>query len=1060
MIEEKVNQNIENIDIAKLNCGLAILHYDGMYVTCISASDKFYSLFGFSKSEYINLAENKYGFKVCFPEGLIAKKTVFDKYVNNEKYFDMEINAYAKNGNLIWLKFNFTVVEKRNNEYLLNAVAVDVTNEKAPKYSEREKLLAVVSLSADNMFEYDIENDIFILSVIRNGEWSEIERYTDFETEWKNSKIVHEDDIELFEKFCDNLKLGNDNCVSEIRLQKEDNTYCWNRLNFKTFYNVDDKPERVVGKMTNISAHKETEKRLIEKAERDPLTKIYNKSTTRSLIRNFLQIDPTDSYDALIIVDVDNFKAVNDNLGHLFGDSILVDLSQELQDLFRSSDVVGRIGGDEFLIFLRGMKQKKHIEEKAADICRIFELLYADNNQGHITGSLGISLFPQDGVTYDELFRKADIALYSSKNEGKNCFTFYSDEEADNSLLDGSLHVNRYKKDTALTAGSNNFDYEIIDFAFDIINKSKDIPSAINLLMAKVGKHFNVSRISVCETVEKPFTMQVTYQWCAKNATPTLYKYVEMEQQNWKSYLSAFDSNDIQFFTNNNNLPDYYSSKLKQQIEDFKIKSMIEYCNFDNGELKAVVNFQDAYVSRVWTIYEARALKTIGKIITTYMFQMRQFEKVNSIVDKLTNFDKLTGLPRFNKFKDKALQYIAESFSDEKFAIVYCDINNFKFINEKYGSDCGDVVLKNFAEKLPDVNSVTPCKCRMYSDKFMSLIRFKNCEDIDTIIRCFINEFVAMEKENFSDSVITVAVGVYIIDNNDSFDMGTAVDNANIARKIAKKSLENSIVIYQDNMKYQINKAMEIVNDAKIAITNHEFIVYYQPKISLHTNKIVGAEALVRWKKDGRIIPPNDFIPYLEKNGMIVNIDFYVYEEVCQFIRRHLDYNRTLVPISLNVSRVHLRNPQFLTNIRALIERNNIPPELIEFELTESVFLENKNAAVSAMTEMKELGFTVSIDDFGSGFSSLNLLKNLPVDILKIDKEFFSNDTFQNNDKIIISSIINMAGKMKISVICEGVETSEQVDFLKENNCDMVQGFYFEKPLPENEFDNFLINNI
>ena len=250
-----------------------------------------------------------------------------------------------------------------------------------------------------------------------------------------------------------------------------------------------------------------------------------------------------------------------------------------------------------------------------------------------------------------------------------------------------------------------------------------------------------------------------------------------------------------------------------------------------------------------------------------------------------------------------------------------------------------------------------------------------------------------------------------------------------------------------------------MLNNAMKGLINHEFVVYYQPKVALENSHLVGGEALVRWKKpDGTMIPPNDFIPCLEKNGFITALDFYVYEEVCRFIKSRVDKNLPIVPISVNVSMLHLKEEGFLDRINSLVKSYAIPANLLEFELTEGVFLENEKEALKIMEKMKEMGFLVSIDDFGSGFSSLNLLKNMPVDILKIDKEFFAHDTLHNNDQIIISSIINMANRLHISVICEGVETVDQIHFLKETCCDMVQGYFYSKPVDEDMFRMFNSN--
>ena len=262
-------------------------------------------------------------------------------------------------------------------------------------------------------------------------------------------------------------------------------------------------------------------------------------------------------------------------------------------------------------------------------------------------------------------------------------------------------------------------------------------------------------------------------------------------------------------------------------------------------------------------------------------------------------------------------------------------------------------------------------------------------------------------------------------------------------------------------MREELNRSIEIAADAKRAIRNSEFKVYFQPKVSVSKDEIVGAEALVRWvKPDGTVVTPDSFIPFLEKNGYIVQIDFFVYEEVCRYLRRRLDNGESVVPVSVNVSRIHMLSNDFSSDIVEIVRRYGIDPSLIELELTESVFIANEDEAIKTLSALREKGFRVSIDDFGSGYSSLSLLKRMPVDVLKIDKGFFSGDHIEDKDGIVLSSVIDMADKMNIDIICEGIETEEQVDFLKHSNCDTAQGFFYAKPIPLADFEDMLDNGI
>ncbi|MDX5727831.1 putative bifunctional diguanylate cyclase/phosphodiesterase, partial [Clostridioides difficile] len=293
----------------------------------------------------------------------------------------------------------------------------------------------------------------------------------------------------------------------------------------------------------------------------------------------------------------------------------------------------------------------------------------------------------------------------------------------------------------------------------------------------------------------------------------------------------------------------------------------------------------------------------------------------------------------------------------------------------------------------------------------------------------------------------------YKISKSDN-DINTIMDRANTARKTIKGGHKNSFAFYDKEMHKKILKEKEIENSMVDALNNGEFIVYFQPKYSLSDYQIIGAEALVRWDNPQKgLIPPIEFIPVFERNGFIVNIDFYVFEEVCKKIREWMDEGQKVVPISVNLSRMHFVNSNFIEEFKLIVDKYKIPTRLIELELTETAVLDNIEGLLDTMNNLKEKGFVISMDDFGTGYSSLNLLKELPVDILKLDRAFFTEKDESNNEKIVISNVIKMAKELKMKVISEGVETISQVEFLKQIGCDMVQGYLFSKPMPVKEFE-------
>lgn len=429
-------------------------------------------------------------------------------------------------------------------------------------------------------------------------------------------------------------------------------------------------------------------------------------------------------------------------------------------------------------------------------------------------------------------------------------------------------------------------------------------------------------------------------------------------------------------------------------------------------------------------------------------------------VEQLSMKDYLTGLDRYEVFLEKLEENIKQ-IGDRRITIVYTDIKYFKYINETYGYQVGDALLKDFVAEMVKENNNLLCCARVYSDNFVSagfLREDLSNEEFRNLIYRVNLEREAKFREKYLNSRLQFCTGISIIDKNSrSLDDETVVSNANLARKVAKEMDEDCCILFDNSMMEGIKREVEITSRVPKAITNHELKVYYQPKIETETLRLIGAEALVRWQKpDGTFVYPDQFIPLIERSGQVVDVDYYVYREAFKFVADRMAAGKNVVPISLNVSRVHLNKMHILEYIRELFEEYKIPSGMIEFELTESIYLDNTERALELVKGLHKLGTKVSMDDFGSGYSSLNLLSRLPIDIIKLDKVFLRENTLQESDKIIISCVVDMAKRLSITSLCEGVETPEQSDYLKEVGCQIQQGYYFSRPIPQKEFEEFM----
>ncbi len=428
--------------------------------------------------------------------------------------------------------------------------------------------------------------------------------------------------------------------------------------------------------------------------------------------------------------------------------------------------------------------------------------------------------------------------------------------------------------------------------------------------------------------------------------------------------------------------------------------------------------------------------------------QLAAFERLKYLAE----YDTLTGIYNKNKFFSKT-ESMLRSHSDVKFVFIHFDIDRFQLINLFYGYSEGNNLLKYIANKvkaiLKDFNFCT--YGRIESDVFCFCHEYKSA-DIDLIAK---KVKAALVQYNNEYDIIP-NMGMYLIENN-KMPIEKIFNNARLAAKKNKGNFIDFYSFYTDKLGEELVKEQEIVNDMKSALAEEQFVIYIQPKYDITTNKPCGGEVLVRWNhpKKGMILP-GDFISIFERNGYITKLDYYVWEKSCKQIRKWLDEGEKPAPISVNVSRVNLYNPQIAEKIRDLVKKYDIPPELFNLEITESAYTDNPMSMKDIIAKLKGYGFTILMDDFGSGYSSLNILKDMDVDILKIDMKFLANSKVESKGKNILASVIRMSKWLKIPVICEGVETGEQVKFLRSVGCEYAQGFYFSKPIPVEDYETLM----
>lgn len=546
--------------------------------------------------------------------------------------------------------------------------------------------------------------------------------------------------------------------------------------------------------------------------------------------------------------------------------------------------------------------------------------------------------------------------------------------------------------------------------------------------------------------------LHTTYAWSGKEGLNYFNAMQSIDLDELPPLDSYFDERGIRIISNTNilrNHPGYAPF-----INMLNSKALLQCAFYDEGEFRGCVSIGYKKKTHEWVKEEINPLITITKLISVYLLKLKASEKTQSKIEHLMNYDSLTGLPTLIKFRKDVEEILADN-PKKKYAIVHLDIDKFKYINDTLGYDVGDELLRGMAKTVSANHKDMVLVGRVSADNFVILMPYTSEEQIRRILKDLNDQFTAGIKSCSLGKSVYLISGIARISYGQ--DVMSVIDNANIARKSIKKSADVTCAFYDEKLNAKVLLELDICNSMEVALESGEFYMYLQPKVGLDNDKVVGAEALTRWiRKDGRVMVPDQFIPLFEKNGFIIQLDFYIYECACRTIKEWMEEGLEPVTISVNVSRVHLNNSDFVDKVMNLIERYHTPHEYLEFELTESIFLDNTEMAIGTMHELKNRGFKVSIDDFGAGYSSLNLLKDMTSDVLKLDKEFFRKGDMKQEEKIIVSSIINMAKQLKMKVLSEGVETEAQSEFLKTIDCDMAQGYLFAKPMPVEEFTELL----
>lgn len=710
-----------------------------------------------------------------------------------------------------------------------------------------------------------------------------------------------------------------------------------------------------------------------------------------------------------------------------------------LRQSLRTTDVAARVGERYFAVFLPGCKSRREVEERLSFLSRNLDMSM-DGTDGIMAAGAVICHGPD--FVYREMVRKAKGALHRAGELCSHLCVVNQEEAFTEEETDWEMEAARQGGPV-----KNDADMDFVGTMVEFLLFPENYPPDVEGCLEELGRYFGADMAYVVEKCVEEKGYEISMIWQKEKSLVMNYNLNRLPEVIGNRYGKRFDREGLFVCSTMDSLKEL-EPVMAQRQRLRGTRSMMQCAILENGNYIGYITVADTRRERLWTSRETATFSMAGRILASSLLENRS----RRILETITARDMLTEAWNYNRFLLQGGErlHTVEALQ----AIVTVDIKNFKAINTQYGYEEGDEILKQMRSLFNYFTRGNECYARIEADKFVLLLEYNSLNGLQQRINQLMRRIEQIPENRLGVSC-ACAAGVCLVEQGDQ-NMSLLVDHANMARNSLKDYHKSAYSFYNKEAEQKLIRERELTLRMKSAAENEEFVVYYQPRIGLKQKKIVGLEALVRWKTgEGTLISPDDFIPLFEKNGFITELDLYVFERVCRQLKLWMESGHKLIPIGVNISRVHIKEPDFLTKLIALCERYGIAPQHMELEITESAFLHNQDIVMAVAVEIKKAGFALSMDDFGTGYSSLSLLKDLPVDIVKLDKEFFQKQA-NPRERIIVTNVIRMAKQLGIQVVSEGIETRESEEFLNEIECEFAQGYLYSRPVPMETIEELL----
>ncbi|MGN0593644.1 MAG: EAL domain-containing protein, partial [Hominimerdicola sp.] len=994
----------------------------------------------------IDKAENSQGTERYIenvPEGLISMGYVLEESADKYRklYSDMlagkdKVSAAIrtlKNNKPCWE--NITYVTRKDafgNPYWAIGVSEDITAQKEAE-ARFFKEEAIRSLLSDD-FLYSLR-----LNLSRNS-LEEIITYNDksIRTDLKNvgydrifnnicNSVANADDRKRLEAnyttdkimwYAERKKNVPD---FEYRQKGADGHIFWTMLTFRIAPSPDSGDFILFIHGKNIDMLKKRELALEKKAELDEITGLYNLNTIKPLIESILKNkQDSQGISALMILDADNFKQIQLSGGFLTRNEVLKQIGNDIKRNTPASSISARLTSDLFLIFYHNMAKEDILrcEESVRNaICRKYKVM---NFEVELTFSAGVVYNFSEETSYDNLYRQALLALETAKRKGKDCLCRYSNSEHSDSRFELSVYSEKGSDDSILNLSS------LLEKSLYLIENGKERKSINRTLLSYAGNLYSADSIVYFKSKNGGLKKEVSW-----NSNDSANSYEDGNADFIQNVVEEiYPLTEARIFSSECAGWENISKFLGGNKTNIPVIISVVYENSKASECILVINPRR----------KTDILKPL-KFISDFMRHAENTEKLHNSCKYSLNHDNKTHLLNYDSY----MNYLKKSNDDvySTFGMVGIHIVDLKKFNRIYGNEHGDEIIAFASNLLTEIFGKDLCY-RTSSAGFLAL-----CPDIT--IENLREKYAQLQQrvsENYGDIIVTAKVW-----EQNSISVEKIQHQLEEKIDIALKQKKEHSSDYTDSTLSVISKKL------KMSINDGGLRTFLQPKATAGTNEICGAEALVRYcTKDNKIIPPSKFLPSIEKAGLIRYVDLFVLEDVCRIIRRWLDLGWTPFTISLNYSRATILEPGILEETNRIVESYGIRKDLLEIEVTETIGSIDSEGLKDIVSRFVNSGYKIALDDFGAEYSNIYVLYSLKLTSLKLDRRIVSDIYHDNRARLVVENVIRICKQLDIDCVAEGVETQELLDVLRDMACDVIQGYYLNKPISEEDFSRLYIN--